>query len=374
MKSMIHCTKGVFFVLLFVGLAQTAMADSIGMIADRSDHVTVFDPDTDTVLATIAIDGGDGGLFLFDCLILEDQSLGFVTDLNTEAVWVIDLEADPPELASGTNPIPVSAEAEDLSITPDQKFLVVSGGFTSGGDFELSVVDIEAREEIETFDFGDGHPSAAEVCADGSVLIVDRASGTETTIRRFTIDEDGMLTDTGELIEDDDAPDVNDVTCTFPGGKRSLFGLYTSRRANFELGSFEVDGMIPVDTVEPTGPFAIDLVVSHDSKWVYVRSNGSIAPGPSGAGDGFVDAFRFDRNTGEFKKLAFTIDLGRRTGTAFGAEQMAVNEEGNKLYVAGLRLPEVRVYNAKKGKLRHTIEGPGIVAPTGVAVMGSDDD
>jgi hypothetical protein len=69
---------------------------------------------------------------------MSDLKLGFVTNLNNQ-IFVIDLTTSPPSLAGGTNPIPISNVGEDLSISPDGKFLVVAGG--SNGPFEpISVI------------------------------------------------------------------------------------------------------------------------------------------------------------------------------------------------------------------------------------------
>ena len=113
------------------------------MVADDDTaSVTVFDADTDTVLGTVSITPGRA---IGDVLITPDQSRGFVTNFNSE-VFVIDLTTSPPSLAGGTNPIPISNYGEDLSISPNGRFLVVSDGSATQ---QVSVIDIAAQTKPE---------------------------------------------------------------------------------------------------------------------------------------------------------------------------------------------------------------------------------
>jgi len=363
-------TTLVLTVLLTVALAGSLAAQSIGMVADRTNQVTVFNADTDTVIGTVSIPGPPG-LFLFDCVITDDLKKGFVVDFFNQRIWVIDLTVSPPALATGINPIAVKTAPEDMALTPDQKYIVAGDG--GGPDLPLSVVDVAAQKEIETFPFSPNNPSGVWVCPDNSVLVIERTGPTTSKLRRLKIDSAGNVTDTGESIPDSVAPDVHNVTGTgwpHPGGGHGpLFGIYVSRGANFRVGSFRVDGLVPVQTVAPTGPFGIDVVLSRSSTWLYVRTNESPAPGPSGAGKGFIDAFKFNPGQGEFVRRVFTIELDRRAGTAFGAEQTALHPSGTKLYVSGLALPEIRVYHAKTGAFLRKITAPGIQVPTGICVV-----
>ena len=83
--------------------------------------------------------------------------------------------------------------------------------------------------------------------------------------------------------------------------------------------------------------------------------------------------FKFDAEEGRIGKCKFTIELDRRSGTYFGVEQMAIHPKGKKLFVAGRPVPELRVYDAKKGDLIRTIKMPSISTFnyfTGITVVG----
>jgi hypothetical protein len=343
---------------------------TIGMIADRTDHVVVFDADNDHVIGAVPIPG-DPGLPLFDCEIAAGVGLGFVSDFDNQRIWVVDLWATPPGLANGGQPIAITTYPLDLTLTPDERFLLAADG--NGPGEPLSIVDVALLQEIGTWSFGAAaNPSSVHACPDGSVLVTELTSPTTTIVRRFAVDAAGDLTDTGESLPDVAAPDINNIVCTSFGqdvpGAKGVVAVYTSRRANQRLGSFAVDGLVPADVVAPSGPFGIDLAISHASTWVYVRTNATPDFGGSGPGAGFVDAFMLNPTTGRFGPTQFTIPLDRRTGTAFGVEQMAVDPEGRKLYISGLALPEIRIHHAKTGQRIGTLTAPGLGIPTGIAI------
>ncbi len=102
-----------------------------GIVADDQNHsiVEVFDATTNTVLGSLSLPGsglalnGTGGVALN-----ANGSLGFVTDFAGHVYMVNLTNPAAPTLA---NTIAISNPGEGLSITPDGKFLLVSGG--SGG-------------------------------------------------------------------------------------------------------------------------------------------------------------------------------------------------------------------------------------------------
>lgn len=186
MKAKMLCSTFIAAAMLTVAPLELS-ARTLGMVAN-SGSVTVFDADTHAVLGTVPLNTG-GGLSIGNVRITPDLKRGLVTGYNFE-VFVIDLTTSPPSLAGGTNPIPISNNGEDLSISPDGKFLVVSGG---AGTASMSVIDIAAQAEISTFSTDSGN--SLDVCSDGSVLIT---AGDPGTVRRLTLSGTGTLTDTGE--------------------------------------------------------------------------------------------------------------------------------------------------------------------------------
>jgi DNA-binding beta-propeller fold protein YncE len=132
-KTLCFCSTFVTVAMLAVTPLELS-AKTLGMVADNTTQsVTVFDADTHVVLGTVPTPS----ILTGDVIITPDLKRGFVTNSNRQVV-VIDLTTSPPSLAGGTNPIPISDLGGELSISPDGKFLVVSGK-------PISVIDIAAQ-------------------------------------------------------------------------------------------------------------------------------------------------------------------------------------------------------------------------------------
>jgi Divergent InlB B-repeat domain len=341
----IRCSL-IFLVAIGVAIsiqATPSSARTIGMVADDDTaSVTVFDADTDTVLGTVSITSVLGGA-IGDVLITPDQSRGFVTNFNSE-VFVIDLTTSPPSLAGGTNPIPISNYGEDLSISPNGRFLVVS----DGSAFQpISVIDIAAQVEISTLSVG-SDTNSVDVCSDGSVLATSSIYG---TVRRLTISGTGTLTDTGEvLVAGGDEP--NNVFCA-PSGNT---GIVITRDAD-KIRSFRIPGLGLVHTRALSGDFGISGLVNSAGDRAFTRDNG-----------GFVDVFSYNSTTGALGAVPVLSIPITDTLTFYGMDQMALTPEGNKLYVS--QPNALNVYDASTGALLTRITDPNIVSPTGVFLSG----
>lgn len=320
-------------------------ARTLGLVADNSESaVTVFDADTDSVLGSVPIPPGSIG----DVLISPDQRHGFVTNFNGE-VFVIDLTASPPRLADGKNPIPITNNGEDLSISPDGKYLVIADG---SDPQPISVIDIAARSEIHTFS-RDSDTNSVDVCSDGSVLVTSSAEG---TVRRLTIDSRGALEDTGDVLSLDDEP--NNVFCA-PDAKSGLVVTTLSG----SMTSFTVPGLERVDTRTLSGNFGISGLVDSAGDRVYVRSSY----------EGFVDVFSYDGSTAALDNApALSIPISVTFGF-FGIDQMALYPGKDKLYVPEYFANALSVYDAKTGALLTSITDQRIVQPTGVALAAVTD-
>ena len=315
--------------VLDVGTIVVRGSGAIGMVADNeTDSVTVFDAFQDTVLGTVPVGAGSVG----DCCMSADQTLGFVTDFQFQ-IWVIDLTTSPPSLAAGTNPIPISNRGEDTSITPDEKFLVVCDGRNVQ---PVSVVDIAARREVDTFALGSACNSV-DVCSDGSVLVT---SG-RREVRRLTIDGSGTLSDTGEVLNID-VP--NNVFCS-PGGES---GILISRDTDRIL-SFTIPGLAPVDQRALGGDLGISGVVHPAGDRVFARDNG-----------GGVKVFAYDPITAALGVNPLLFIPALDALTFFGMDQIALTPDGSKLYVSEAGV--LSVFDATTGEPLNQLPVPGLSA------------
>ncbi len=324
-------------------------ARTLGVVADNARKAaTVFDADSNVVLGTVFLPTtgtvGDTG-------ITSDGSVAFVTDTLGGRIWVIDTAATPPKLAGGTNPIPVSNTALDLSITPDQRYLVVSDGNNPAAP--ISVVSIATRSQVGTLVVGND-TNSVEALSDGSVLSNSFNLG---IVRRLTIDGAGVLTNTGETAS---------VGGTGNNGPQNLVGIpgggsaLVVRRIPRDLRSFQVPGLAFGTARNLRGNFGISGAAHPSGTVVYGRSNG---PAPGGA----VDAIAYDPATGVLGAAPlFTIPI-MNTATLFGIEQLALHADGSRIYVS--QPVAVKVYDAGSGAPLGQITGLGISTPTGLAVQ-----
>ena len=316
------------------------------MVADNTESaVTVFDADTDTVLGSVPILGPTIG----DVLIAPDQTRGFVTNFNNE-IFVIDLTATPPRLAEGRNPIPISNLGEDLSISPDGKFLVASDG---NEQQPISVIDIAGQSEVHTLSVG-SDTNSIDVCADGSVLAT---SSGDRAVRRLTLGGTGDLTDTGEVLSIGSEP--NNVFCA-PGGTS---GLVITTFASDEVTSFTIPGLNRTGTRALSGGFGISVLVNPAGNRAFARSSY----------DGFVDVFDYDDETAELGAAPlFSIPISNTFGF-YGIDQAALHPNRAKLYVPEYFANALNVYDANTGAFLASITDSHIVEPTGVTIAAAAD-
>jgi subtilisin family serine protease len=320
--------QGQDYTLGVTGTVQALPDLTVGMAADdQSDSVVVFDAVADTALGSIDI---PSGLALGDCAITRDQALGFVTNFASK-VFVIDLVTL--SLAPGTNPISISNFGEDLSFSPDERFLLACDGSASQ---PVSVIDVATRQEVDTFPMSQGC-NAVDVCSDGSVLVSSYFNG---HVRRLLLDENGNLTDTGDVLPLGGG--ANNVFC----GAGGASGVAVVGNA---LRSFRIPGLAPADTQALTG-FGISGLVQAER--LYARSNGA-----------FVDAFAYDSTSGEIGSSIFRTAI-QPAQTFYGMDQMAHHPGAAKLYVP--QPNGVAVYDSSNGAPLTTISHPELQFPTGV--------
>ncbi len=318
-----------------------ATAQTIGMVADRDGSVIVFDADADIVMGSVALP--TGGRTVGDCAMTADETLGFVTDYQFR-IWVIDLTTSPPSLASGTNPISISNNGEDLAITHDQKYLLACDG---GNIQPISIVDISSRMEINTFSLATDCNSI-DVCDGGSVLVTSVDGG---TVRRLIIDGSGNLTDTGEELftgASGSSVGPNNVFCA-PNGKSGIVVLRSGRIQSFTIPGLD---LVHDRALSKVGKGLSGLVHLAGDR-VFVRGNGSA-----------VDAFGYDCNSAALSAVPlWSIPISSAV-TFYGMDQMALNPGGTKLYVS--QHGALNVYDASTGTLQHAIIDPSLLEATGV--------
>jgi hypothetical protein len=339
---------GVVMVLVLIlssGLASSAPVAAagssyIGLVADDNGSVHVFETGTNTVLGTVAIPDPDHDNTNGDCSVASNGIFGFVTDFDNE-IWVIDLTQSPPVLASGINPIPISNPGEDIAVTPDGQYLVITDG--TGGDdpCPISVVDIASRTEVSTKTVAPNH-CAVDTLSDGSVLVVSYDS---STAYRLTIDSAGNLNDTGETLPVEYPNNIYGA----PNAKTGFVVEYWSK----EIRIFGIPGLDQLHTLSLPDE-GVCAVMHPDGRKIYVRTD-----------KGYVLAYAFDPNTGAPESVPFFIIPVAECISYFGMDQMAITPDGRQLYVPEGNL--IKVYNAVTGEPLYTISDHNFGVLTGVS-------
>jgi len=316
-----------------------AVAPPLGMyIDDNTSLLHVFDVSQDVLLGKVPIPNNSGN-GTWDVAMTPDGSLAFVSDYEGQSVWVVDLQTI--SLATWGNPISLATAAQDLDVTPDGRYLLVSGG---DGSSRISVVDIAARRLVGSSASGSWNAVAAGY--DGELLVGDNALG---HVRRLLIANGGPAVDTGQSLA---VPAVSNVILA-PDGRTGV-GLGLSSHL---LQSFQAGSMTAVDTRTQAWP--ISAVFSPSGDRLYVRS-----------GNGSIGVWAYDPATGQLGSDPL-FSFGVASVPAYsGVDQLAISPDGTKLYVT--ESPSVRVYDATNGALLTSFSDiehryVGIVAGAGLA-------
>ena len=307
---------------------------AVGMLASREDNrVVVFDADLDQVLGSVAIPfGAPEGVA--ECVIDVRRSLGYVTDFASH-VWVIDLAASPLQLASGINPIPLTILGIDLALSPDGRFLAVTGGEPTA---PLLIVDPETRTVV-----GSAPVDCTTVDFSSNDSLV-AASWLGNRLRRFTLDAGGTPSLAGEVVV---LREPTNLTCA-PGGRVGV--LITSIPS--QIRSFEAQSLAPVEqrSISISGQ---SVCFTPDGRRLFDRS-------ASG-----VRAWAFDPLTGAIGAAPLYAFHAHIMLGAF-LEKIVVHPDGSRLYVPNRNA--IRIHDPADGALIGTLPTPGVVRPTGIAV------
>ena len=275
---------------------------SVYVVASDTTALRVQNAANLATVATITVPSAVG----FDVVVTSDQSFAFAA--RSDGIWVADLRQSPPALAAGVNPIPTPSGmpfVEDLSLTPDGRFLVASDGSAAA---PIAVINTATRGVVGTLSVTTDHNSV-DVCDDGSVLVT---SVNANVVKRLTIDASGALADTGQALTLPSG--VNNAVCA-PGSRTGVVVLATSG----QMRSFRLNGMTAVSTQALPGGFGLSAAFDPRGARVFARGFSTLA------------AYAFDPTTGVIGTSAWSTNLS--TGSAFfGVDQVAVDPTGRRVY------------------------------------------
>lgn len=187
--------KRLTFVMMFLvlGLCSLVSADrDIGVFANNNTTCIQFiDPQYNTATEPLLV--GElrrHGSDLLDVVITHDGKTAIVSSFSSAMIFFIDISAgfDAPPTLLGS--VRTWMYAEDMVITPDDKFVLITDGSLSYG---VSVVEIATRRFIRRNNLGWREAQAIVITPDGQTVLVADYYG--RMVHAYTLDSDnGRLT------------------------------------------------------------------------------------------------------------------------------------------------------------------------------------
>ncbi len=345
--------------LMFVCVLAVSAADDFGVFVNsNTNNIQFIDPESQTVsspkLAGLLGSYGGG---LFDVVITPDKKTIVVSNFGDSKIFFISIDnifGEPTVVKA----LRIGFFAEDMAITPDGKYLLVTdGGFSA----RVAVIDMSCYNLLKSNNLGTRYANAVDISPDGkTVLLADYFQGRAYS---YALQNDGSLVyiNTAWVLP---CRPVN-VTIS-PDGKTAIM----ASAGNSACVALAIDdtGLIYGTEIVPM-PFrnGQSCVFNKTGDKAYYLSNSQnngtkvielliTGPGQVTAGN--------------------TISCYPAKGTSqlFGVDTIALDPSGNYLYVAnptlsgglqGIDILDLTTYT----RIGY-VEGKGI--PTGIAFTSSD--
>jgi DNA-binding beta-propeller fold protein YncE len=170
---------------------QAVAEEPIGVVVNANTNSFHFIDPLTQELSPSQLKGyiGSYGGQLFDVVFADNGKKVFITNFGDSRVFIIDISggfSGSPELI-GYVDIPFFAE--DMDVTPDGKYvLVTDGGFSS----RCAVFSTETYELISNYNLGGNQAQAVAISPDGKVAVF--ADYWNQAIHSYLLGEDGSLT------------------------------------------------------------------------------------------------------------------------------------------------------------------------------------
>jgi len=359
---------GASAVQMQAGSAQKAKALNGGtpigvFVGSNTNCIQFIDPETFAVSgAYLKGTLGSYGGGLFDVVITSNGKTAIVSNFGDSKIFFIDISKgfDTAPTLLGSLRIPFFAE--DMDITPDGKYLLVTdGGFSA----RVAVVDIANRTLINNVNLRNNYANAVTIAPCGLVILADYFAG---KIHAYVIDGSGILTYSASYgvlpcrpVNIAVSPDGQTVIAVDAGRSTApIFRLYS------DCKNLEFKGLIPLPARNGQ-----TCVFSKDGTKAYYLSNsqnkGTRVLVLNVTGPGQVSA----------SGTSIPVTPMRGTSQLFGVDNMALDPSGDYLYVTNPTLSGgitgVSVIDLTLPSPAQVDLLPAIGIPTGIA-FGTIDD
>jgi hypothetical protein len=273
--------------------------------------------------------------------------------------------ATPSPTPTPVQPIAVStsSDADEFAVSCDGHYAVVTGFSDSGKP--VSLVDLQAHQEVSTISLSNQEGHGAAVGDDGQTVIVsfnDLPPAASGNVRRFVL-QNGTLTDSGVQLAFDNSF-VKDVRIA-PGSHIGVAAVSENQGVgNTLLYSFDFPGLTIRDSVIIAGQ-TIETCPAFNCAGdrIYVRTG-------VGFGSDVIQGFDFDPATGMFNHMAFlTINNLSPTSTSSFGSTLTVSSDDTLLIAPEENQNRVSQFDAVTGNLVSTFTRADLTAPQGVATI-----
>jgi DNA-binding beta-propeller fold protein YncE len=308
---------------LAVNPIHQAVASGMAVVVNGGTvgGISLIDPITETAIGPF-LQGqlGDPGTLL-DCVVTPDGTTAIVSNFSARRVFFIEVGTLPPTLLGSVSlPIP----AEDLDLTPDGRFVLVTDGGGVPGFFTPIVlsIDVATRTVVgQSLSFGFFAAQSVAIAPDNrTVVITDADAGFITPLQLTPNGTFGMEGGTGTLSFER----PNNVTIA-PDGQRAVVCNVGGRSVNILRidGATNTVSIIATLATLPGGQQG--AVFTPDGTKILVLS---VLPSPDQLSVLEVQASGLIVDTGQ--RVNLLSDLNR---VLFGVDVIAVTADGTKAYI-----------------------------------------
>ncbi len=251
---------------------------------------------------------GDNDTYLYDVVVTSDGHYALVSNYYENEVYFIDLSEPTNPVLAGS--VDIGFHAEDIAITPDNKYALVTDG---SGFHQIALIDISTMSLKTTYTLSDNY-TATCIATNGNLVVICAYDNNSLIYGQF--DPDNVIS--SENIIPTDTP----INATFsPDGQT----LLVANAHNDSISVFQVSG----STISPGTPSTIgvpdnpqSIAFSPDGTKAYLVSSG---PSPDNLswlqinGPGNVSL----GGAGVAELLSDVI------GGLFGVDVLAITPDGN---------------------------------------------
>lgn len=303
--------------------------NSFGIIAQYDSRIiSIFDTDDLRVIQQIPMAAD-----VLDVALTRDGHRAVVSSFYSKTLFEIDLQTRPAKVISS---IIAPTNLEDVQLTPDDRFALSVDG--SSPDQDIVSFSLEKNAVVSAI------PTSAQAVAvspTGNGLVLT-AKFYDHVVRRFMIQDNGIITDTGQEIPVGKNPRNINFS---PDGEFAF--VADAANAVTVLGTILADQISSIDMVSGSSSLQ-SMAVSRDGRYLFALGLSNI------------DIFSFDLIAGKLTlERSFAHGLG--INTYFGVDQIALDPSETRLFISAFgQVAVFTTWGTKLGTVAGAAGGGGL--------------